>query len=56
MSSKTKRADAPKRLKSQNEIAITNQQFDSFIKACETVPMPSKKMVEAANRLDSEGF
>jgi uncharacterized protein (DUF1778 family) len=50
------RADAPKRLKSQNEIVLVNQQFDSFIKACETAPTPSKKLVETANRLDSEGF
>lgn len=50
------RADAPKRLKSQNEIVLANQQFDSFIKACEMAPKPSKKLVEAANRLDSEGF
>ena len=51
------RADAPKRLKSENEIVLANQQFDNFIQVCDTAtPSPSKKLSEAANRLDSEGF
>jgi len=50
------RADAPKRLKSENEIVLANQQFDDFIQVCDTALAPSKKLTEAANRLDSEGF
>ena len=50
------RNDAPKRLKAQNEITLTNKQFDHFIKACESAPAPSKKILDAAQKLDEEGF
>ncbi|WP_018274658.1 DUF1778 domain-containing protein [Teredinibacter turnerae] len=50
------RNDAPQRLKAQNEIVLTNERFDHFIKVCETAKAPSKKILDAAKRLDSEGF
>lgn len=50
------RSDAPKRLKDQNEIALTNEQFDRFILACEKAGEPSKMILNAAQKLDQEGF
>lgn len=50
------RNDAPKRLKAQSEIALTNEQFDQFIKVCEAAPAPSRKILDAARKLDEEGF
>ncbi len=50
------REDAPKTLKSYSEIQLTNQQFDSFIKICESEQEPSKAVLDAAKRLDKEGF
>jgi uncharacterized protein (DUF1778 family) len=50
------RNDAPQRLKTQNEILLTNERFDNFIKACETAKTPSKKIIETAKKLDKEGF
>lgn len=50
------RNDAPKRLKAQSEIVLTNKQFDHFIEICESTPAPSEKILDAARRLDEEGF
>lgn len=50
------RKDAPRRLKAQNEINLTNQQFDHFINACDAAKAPSNKILDAANKLDQEGF
>ena len=50
------RNDAPKRLKAQRELTLTNEQFDNFIKVCEAAPKPSKKLLDAAQKLDQEGF
>lgn len=50
------RMDAPKRLKAQNEIILTNEQFEHFVAACEKAPSPGKKILDAARRLDKEGF
>lgn len=50
------RNDAPKRLKAQSEIVLTNEQFDHFVKVCETAPAPSKKILDAARMLDKAGF
>ena len=50
------RNDAPQRLKAQSVIELTNQQFDDFIQACEAVSNPSPEIMEAARKLDSEGF
>ncbi len=48
--------DAPKTLKSYSEIQLTNQQFDNFIAICDREHEPSKAIIDAANRLDKEGF
>jgi len=50
------RNDATRRLKSQSEIQLTNERFDQFIQACEAAKAPSNKILEAAARLDKEGF
>lgn len=50
------RSDAPQRLKAQSEIELTNQQFDHFIQVCERAPAPSQKILDAARKLDQEGF
>jgi uncharacterized protein (DUF1778 family) len=50
------RRDAPKRLKAQNEIKLANEQFDDFITACEKAAEPSKAILNAARKLDQEGF
>ena len=50
------RNDAPQRLKMQNEIELTNQQFDHSIQACEAADKPSQKIQNAARKLDVEGF
>ncbi|MEJ2608564.1 MAG: DUF1778 domain-containing protein [Candidatus Thiodiazotropha sp.] len=50
------RNDAPKRLRAQSEIGLTNEVFDHFIKVCETAQAPSQKILDAAQKLDNEGF
>ena len=50
------RNDAPQRLKAQNEIQLTNERFDHFIKVCEAAKTPSKKIIETAKKMDKEGF
>ncbi|MCH8530727.1 MAG: DUF1778 domain-containing protein [Saccharospirillum sp.] len=50
------RRDAPKRLSTQNDIALSNEQFDQFMAACEAAPPLSPKLLETARKLDSEGF
>ncbi len=50
------RNDAPKRLNSQNEIKLSNQQFDHFVSICNSAPPPSQKILAAAKKLDQEGF
>jgi uncharacterized protein (DUF1778 family) len=48
--------DAPKTLKTYTEIQLINQQFDYFIAICEAEQEPSKVILDAARRLDKEGF
>lgn len=48
--------NAPKTLKAYSEIKLTNEQFDQFIAICDTPPKPSKAILNAAKRLDEEGF
>lgn len=48
--------DAPKRLRAKSEIELSNQQFDHFIKVCEEASVPSKQILDAAKKLDQEGF
>lgn len=50
------REDAPKTLSAYSEIQLTNQQFDQFMQACQATQKPSKAILEAAKRLDEEGF
>ena len=50
------RNDAPQRLRAHSEIELTNHQFDHFIQACELAAKPSQKIIDAARKLDSEGF
>lgn len=50
------RKDAPKRLRAQREILLTNEQFDHFIQVCEAAPEPGKKILDVARKLDEEGF
>lgn len=48
--------NAPKTLKAYSEIKLTNDQFDQFIAICDSSPKPSKEILNAAKRLDEEGF
>ncbi len=50
------REDAPKTLKAQTEIQLTNLQFDHFIAICEAEHEPAQAIKDAARRLDEEGF
>lgn len=49
--------NSPKIIKKQTELKLTNQQFDSFIKACEDSTLkPSNEILAAAKLLDKEGL
>lgn len=50
------RRDAPKRLNSQVEIQLTNQCFDDFSLACGKANPLQETILNAAERLDKEGF
>lgn len=51
------RDNAPKVLEQETTIQLTNTQFDYFIDACNDANrVPSERIIEAAQRLDSEGF
>lgn len=50
------REDAPKTLSAYSEIQLTNQQFDQFMQVCQATQKPSKAILDAAKRLDEEGF
>ena len=50
------RKDAPKRLKAQAEMVVSNTAFDHFIKVCESAPAPGRKILDGAEKLDREGF
>jgi len=51
------RENAPKILNDETSIYASNEQFDRFVSACQdTSRKPSKRMMEAAQRLDAEGF
>lgn len=51
------RENAPEILKQQTTIDLTNQQFDDFMTACmDETAAPSPRILEAAKRLDEEGF
>jgi len=49
--------NAPRILEEQAAIKTTNAQFDHFMTVCQdTTRKPSARILEAAKRLDSEGF
>ena len=48
--------NAPKALKLQMEISLANKQFDRFVEICRAGKPPSPRILEAAERLDKEGF
>ena len=48
--------DAPHVLKMHNEIELTNDRFDHFISVCKSGKPPSPRIMDAAKRLDNEGF
>lgn len=53
------RKDAPKVLSEQQQITLTNRQYDDFIRACETCNeewVLSEKLAQAAAQLDEQGF
>jgi len=51
------RENAPEILKQQTTIDLTNQQFDNFMVACmDETSVPSPRILEAAKRLDQDGF
>lgn len=48
---------APKTLQEAASIQLTNEQYDHFIAVCnDTNRKPSARILEAAKRLDEEGF
>ncbi len=51
------REHAPEILQHETSIQLANAQFDAFIAACnDTECKPSARILEAAKRLDEEGF
>jgi uncharacterized protein (DUF1778 family) len=51
------RENAPRILENEATIRATNDQFDHFIAVCQdTEHKPSDRIMEAAKRLDAEGF
>lgn len=50
------RSNAPKILKEQTSIKLTNQEFDNFINFCELEKEVPKKLKMYAQRLDDEGY
>lgn len=51
------REHAPRILEAQTTIQATNAQFDTFMAACQDNSLkPSSRILEAAKRLDGEGF
>ncbi|PUD99109.1 MAG: DUF1778 domain-containing protein [Candidatus Sedimenticola endophacoides] len=51
------RDSAPKILEHETSIQLANAQFDNFIAICnDTERKPSTRIMEAAKRLDAEGY
>jgi len=49
--------NAPKILQQEATIKLTNKQFDNFMAICDDAERkPSTRIIEAAKRLDNEGF
>lgn len=45
-----------KKMKAQNELILSERQFEKLMELCENPPPPSKKILESAKKLDSDGF
>lgn len=51
------RENAPKVLEEETSIVLANDQFDRFVEACnDTELKPSQRILDAAKRLDAEGY
>ena len=51
------RDNAPQILEQEATIRVSNERFDYFMAACERADnKPSARILEAAERLDKEGF
>ena len=51
------RDNAPKILQHETSIQLSKTQFEKFVAICDdTERKPSNRIVEAARRMDSEGF
>ena len=51
------RENAPRILRQETTIQVTNAQFDHFMAICNaTERKPSDRILEAAKRLDAEGY
>jgi uncharacterized protein (DUF1778 family) len=51
------RENSPAIILRQTEIQLNSQQFDRFIAVCEDTSLkPNKRVLQAAKRLDDEGF
>lgn len=48
--------DAPKVLKGETEMVLSNAQFDRFALLCQQTKAPSPRILKAAQRLDNDGF
>ena len=48
--------DAPKVLRGETEVMLSNAQFERFALLCKQTNPPSLRIVDAARRLDAEGF
>lgn len=47
---------APEVLEAYSTVQLSNEQFDTFCKACDHPPTPTAKLRKAAKVLDQEGF
>jgi uncharacterized protein (DUF1778 family) len=51
------RENAPRILQNESSILLTNAQFDRFMSLCDDLERrPSERLMQAARRLDTEGF
>ncbi len=48
--------DAPKVLRGETEVMLSNAQFERFTLLCKRTSPPSRRILDAAKRLDTEGF
>lgn len=48
--------DAPKVLRGETEVMLSNAQFERFTLLCKQTSPPSRRILDAAKRLDTEGF